>query len=153
VVSRPIFYKRIILFTLEGSGLVELSDFDNEILGAVQGFSYGKEIKSDPCLHLAFQEDDVVNIKLLVNNRIGGVLGGYPGTVIAVKKNDAANKIHYDLERPVAVLESFYVCKNDVDGIKLCNAIDKGIESLLRKGILELDEDTGFSRFNSKDPN
>lgn len=153
VVSRPIFYKRIILFTLEGSGLLELSDFENELLGVVQGFSYGREIKSNPRLHFAFQKDDVVNIRLLLNKRIGGVLGGYPGTVIAVKKNDAANKIHYDLDNPVAILESFYVCKNDADGIKLCNGINKAVESLLRKGILELNDDTGFSRFNPQEYN
>ena len=153
VVSRPIFYKRIILFTLEGSGLLELSDFENELLGVVQGFSYGREIKSNPRLHFTSQEDDIVNIKLLLNKRIGGVLGGYPGTVIAVKKNDAANKIHYNLDKPVAVLESFYVCKNDADGIKLCNGINKAVESLLRKGILELNDDTGFSRFNPQEHN
>lgn len=148
VVSTPIFYKRIILFTLNDSGLNELSDFEDEILGVVQGFSYGKEIKSNPKLNLAFQENDIINIKLLLNKRIAGVLGGYPGTVNAVNANSKANQIAYDLEKPVAILESFYVCNNDVDGIKLCNSINKAIQSLLQKGILELNEHTGFSSFN-----
>ncbi len=148
VVSKPIFYKRIILFTLKGSNLTELSDFENSLLGAVKGFSYGAEIKSNPKLNLIFQENDIININLLLNKRIGGVLGGYPGTVMAVKQNNADNEIHYDLNKPVAILESFYVCKNDADGIKLCNSINKAIESLLQKGILELNENTGVSRFN-----
>ncbi len=148
VVSRPIFYKRIILFTLKGSGLGELSDFESKLLGAVRGFSYGKEIKSNSQLSLVFQKDDITNIKLLLNKRVAGVLGGYPGTVVAIKKSIGANKIHYDLDKPVAVLESFYVCKNDSDGVKLCDSINKAIQSLLQKGILELNEDTGFSRFN-----
>ena len=148
VVSRPIFYKRIILFTLKESGLTELSDLENELLGVVQGFSYGSEIKSNPRLNLIFQDNDITNIRLLLNKRLSGVLGGYPGTVIAVKENNSANKIYYDLDKPVAILESFYVCKNDSDGVKLCNSINKAIESLLRKGILELNADTGFSRLN-----
>lgn len=148
VVSNPIFYKRIILFTLNDSGLNKLSDFEEEILGVVQGFSYGKEIKSNPKLNLAFQQNDTININLLLNKRIAGVLGGYPGTVNAVNANSGASQIDYDLERPVAILESFYVCKNDVDGIKLCNAINQAIQSLLQKGILELNEHTGFSQFN-----
>lgn len=148
VVSQPIFYKRIILFTLKDSALEVLSDFKNEPLGLVQGFSYGKDIISNPQLNFSFQENDNINIKLLLNKRIDGVLGGFPGTVLAVKRNVEANKIHYNLDKPVAILESFYVCKNDSDGVKLCNAINQAIQSLLEKGILELNENTGFSRFN-----
>jgi polar amino acid transport system substrate-binding protein len=148
VVSKPIFYKRIVLFTLKDSGFAELSDFESELLAAVEGFSYGKEIKSNTDLNLIFQKNDVVNIKLLLSQRVAGVLGAYPGTVMAVKENDEAHKIHYDLDNPVAILESFYVCKNDSDGVKLCNSINNAIDSLMRKGMLELNEDTGFSRFN-----
>jgi len=148
VVSRPIFYKRVILFTLKRSGLTKLSDFKNKLLGAVEGFSYGKEIKSNPHLILSFQKDDITNIKLLLNGRFSGVLGGFPGTVMAVKANNRTSEIHYDLDKPVAILESFYVCNNNPDGVKLCNSINKAIESLLRKGVLELNEETGFSRFN-----
>jgi polar amino acid transport system substrate-binding protein len=148
VVSRPIFYKRVILFTLKRSDLTKLSDFKNRLLGAVEGFSYGKQIRSNPHLTLSFQKDDITNINLLLNGRFSGVLGGFPGTVMAVKANKRTNEIHYDLDKPVAILESFYVCKNNADGVKLCNSINKAIESLLQKGILELNEETGFSRFN-----
>jgi polar amino acid transport system substrate-binding protein len=147
VVSRPIFYKRILLFTINGSALTKLSDFAEEPLGAVRGFSYGKEIISNPRLNISYQNNDVINIKLLLNNRVGGVLGGYPGTVNAVKADKGASRIHYDLDNPVAILESFYVCNNDPEGVKLCNSIDKAIKSLLQKGVLELNESTGFSRF------
>lgn len=98
-------------------------------------------------MKLIFQKNDVVNIKLLLSQRVGGVLGAYPGTVMTVKENNEAHKIHYDLDNPVAILESFYVCKNDSDGMKLCNSINKAIDSLLRKDMLELNADTGFSRF------
>jgi len=148
VVSRPFFYKRVILFTLKSSGLTKLSEFENKHLGVVKGFSYGKRIKSNPHLSLSFQKDDITNINMLLNGRFSGVLGGYPGTVIAVKGNNRTNEIHYDLDKPVAILESFYACKNNPDGVKLCNSITKAIESLLRKGVLELNEETGFSRFN-----
>jgi hypothetical protein len=147
VISRPIFYKRIILFTLKDSGLAELSDFRSELLAAVKGFSYGKKIISNPNLNLIFQENDMINIKLLLNKRVGGVLGAYPDTVLAVKGNDNTNIIHYDLDKPVTILESFYVCNNDPDGVTLCDAINKAIESLMLKGMLELNADTGLSRF------
>jgi polar amino acid transport system substrate-binding protein len=149
IVSRPIFYKRIILFTLKDSGLDDLSSLKDKPLGVVQGFSYGKEITSNPQLNFTFQENDIINIKLLLNKRVSGVLGGFPGTVLAVKGNSQDNKIHYDLSKPVAILESFYVCKNDAEGLRLCNAISGAIESLLQKGILELNPNTGYSRFNS----
>jgi polar amino acid transport system substrate-binding protein len=148
VVSNPIFYKRVILFTLKDSGLVKLSDFNNELIGVVRGFSYGNQIKSNPLLNLSFQENDSVNIRLLLNKRVSGVLGGFPGTVLAIKKNKYTDKIHYDLNEPVAVLESFYVCKNDSEGVKLCNSINKAIRSLLKKGVLELNKTTGFSQLN-----
>jgi polar amino acid transport system substrate-binding protein len=148
VVSRPIFYKRIILFSRKDSLKNDLSEFDHELLAAVKGFSYGTKIKSDHRLNLIYQDNDIINIKLLLNKRVSGVLGGYPGTVMAVEKNDAKHIIHYDLDKPVAVLESFYVCKNNPAGIKLCEVISKAIGALLQKGILELDEETGFSRFN-----
>jgi polar amino acid transport system substrate-binding protein len=147
VVSIPIFYKRVLLFTLKNSVLSDISDFKDELLGVVEGFSYGKEIISNPHLNLIFQKDDITNIHLLLNNRIGGVLGGHPGTTKAIIENNAMNSIHYDLNNPVAILESFYVCKNDPKGIKLCKEIDKAIQSLKLKGALELNSETGFSRF------
>lgn len=128
--------------------MVELSNFESEIIGVVRGFSYGREIVSNPRLNLIFQENDITNIKLLLNKRVDAVLGGYPGTVIAVKENDPSNQIYYDLDNPVAILESFYICKNDLEGVKLCNSINEAVESLLSKGSLELNGETGFSRFN-----
>ena len=58
-------------------------------------------------MNLIFQDNDMINIKLLLNKRVAGVLGAYPGTVIAVKENDIDNKVYYDLDKPVAILESF----------------------------------------------
>jgi len=148
VVSDPIFYKRVILFTLKNSGFTNISDFRNELLGLVEGFSYGNEIKLNPRLNLIYQQDDITNIHLLLNNRIAGVLGGHPGTTKAVNAHNAANNIHFDLDKPVAILESFYVCKNDLGGVNLCKAISKAIQSLLKKGVLVLNRANGYSRFN-----
>jgi hypothetical protein len=83
-----------------------------------------------------------------VNERVNRVLGGYSGTVLAIKKNNVADKVHYDLDKPVAILESFYVCNNDPAGIELCLSISNAIDSLLKKGMLDLNVETGFSRFN-----
>lgn len=148
IVSNPIFYKRIILFTLRDSEEFELSGFKDKLLGAVKGYSYGSDIKSNPDLNITYQDNDIVNIRLLLNKRISGVLGGFPGTVNAVKNSLSANKIHYDLDKPVAILESFYVCKKDVEGIKLCGAINEAIASLMGKGILVLNAETGYSSLN-----
>ena len=147
VVSRPIFYKQILLFTLKSSGLNQLSDFEDKALGVVRGFSYGREIISHPKLNLTYQDNDMINIRLLLNKRIDGVLGGFPGTVKAVKSTRLAHEVNYDVNKPIAILASFYVCKNDPAGVELCNNIDKAIESLLDKGILELNDVTGYSRF------
>jgi len=130
--------------------LAELSDFESEPLAVVQAFSYGAEIKSVHRLNLSYQESDIINIKLLLNKRVGGVLGGHSGTVLAVNSNSEADKIYYDLNESVAILDSFYVCKNNSEGVKLCDAINKATQSLLQKSILELNENTGFSRFNPK---
>lgn len=151
IVSDPIFYKRVVLFTLKESGLTNISDFENEVLGVVQGFAYGTEIKSNPLINLTFQENDNINIKLLLNKRIDGVLGGYPGTILAIKTQDTDGKIHYDIDKPVAILESFYVCKNNAEGIALCNSINKAIQSLMQKGVLELNRNTGASRLNTSE--
>lgn len=150
VVSDPIFYKRIILFTLKESPIKALPDFNHELIGVVQGFSYGKDITSNSHLNFSYQKNDRTNIKLLLNKRIGGVLGGFPGTVLAVNASQDSERIHYDLSKPVAVLESFYVCKNDNEGVKLCNSINKALNSLKKQGVLTLDEKTGFSKFTPK---
>jgi polar amino acid transport system substrate-binding protein len=149
-VSQPIFYKRIILFTLKSDSITELSHLKTEPIGVVRGYSYGKELTLNSGLNLSYQDNDMVNIKLLLNRRISAVLGGFPGTVLAVKKSGKENKIHYDLNQPVAVLESFYVCKNDQDGIALCQDIDRAINTLIAKGVLELNSNTGHSRFHAE---
>lgn len=149
IVSNPIFYKRIILFTLQNSEFKTLSDIEGHLIGGVKGYAYGEKIKNNPKLDLIYQDNDIINIKLLLNNRLNAVLGGYPGTIMALKHHDVQSQITYDLNKPVAVLESFYVCKNTLDGIKLCQAINKAIDALLEKGTLKLDATTGESRFNA----
>lgn len=148
IVSDPIFYKRIILFTLKNSQLSHISDFEHYILGAVRGFSYGEKIKSNTQLKLVYHENDMVNINLLLNKRISGVIGGFPGTVLAVKKMDLNHQIKYDLNKPVAVLESFYVCANTKKGIELCQSINQALNTLKQKNRLSLNEETGESLFS-----
>lgn len=150
IISDPIFYKRIILFSLKNANIHTLADLHGGLIGAVKGFSYGEAIKSNNQLNLSYQDNDFTNIKLLLNNRINAVIGGYPSTVMAVKSHDKHHIIHYDLNKPVAVLESFYVCKNDPAGVKLCNAINNALNSLKNKGILTLNAQTGFSQFTPK---
>lgn len=150
VVSDPIFYKRVLLFTLKSSGITQLSELENKLLGVVEGFSYGQEIRNNPALNFIQQDNDITNIKLLLNGRIDGVLGGFPGTVLAVNQHNGHRQVHYDLASPVAVLESFYVCHNSAQGRALCGAINKAIRSLKNKGILELNPNNGFSRLNLK---
>jgi len=84
IVSDPIFYKKVILFTRKHSRLTTLADFENKILGLVTGYSYGKSIANASNLNLSYHDSDETNIRLLANNRIDGVLGGFPSTVIAV---------------------------------------------------------------------
>lgn len=148
VVSQPIFYKKVILFTAKNSSFNTLQDLEGKILGAVDGFSYGTNIIKNPKLNILYQNNDDVNINLLLNGRLDGVLGGYPGTVIALNKHGDKDKIKYDLTKPVAVLESFYVCPNTKAGIALCEKISLGIEALKSKGILVLDSETGDSQFS-----
>lgn len=148
VVSQPIFYKKVVLFTTKASGFTTLQDLEGKFLGAVDGFSYGFDIIKNPKLNILYQNSDDVNIRLLLNGRLDGVLGGYPGTVIALNRYADKNKIKYDLTKPVAVLESFYVCPKTKAGIALCEKISLGIEALKSKGILVLDSVTGDSKFN-----
>ena len=148
VISSPIFYKKIILFTLNNSGIYSLKDLESLLVGAVSGFSYGTDIIENPNLNILYQRDDSINIRLLANGRLDGVLGGFPGTVIAVNNSEYKHRIQYDLTKPVAVLESFYVCPNTPAGRVLCDKISRGIEALQADGILLLDHTTGSSKFN-----
>lgn len=148
VVSDPIFYKKIILFTRKDSQYQNLDDLKNKAIGAVDGFSYGKKIINDAALDIHFQRDDQINIRLLSNKRLEAVLGGFPGTVLAVNQSKYKHLIQYDIKKPVAVLESFYVCQNNQKGKQLCSKISEGIQKLKELGILTLDPTTGYSKFD-----
>lgn len=147
-VSDPIFYKKVILFTRKQSSLKTLNDFENKILGLVTGYAYGKAITNDPNLNLSYQNSDDTNIRLLANNRIDGTLGGFPATVMAVEKSKYKHLIHYDLEKPVAILESFYVCPNTQQGKDLCLHISEGIQKLKKIGALITNPVNGHSKFD-----
>ncbi|MGJ8681028.1 hypothetical protein [Paraglaciecola sp.] len=146
VVSDPIFYKKVILFTRKSSDYHQLADLKDKTLGLVSGFSYSKDIINDPRFTLSYQRDDETNIRLLANNRIEGVLGGFPATVLAIQKSQYKHLIQYDVKKPVAILESFYVCPNNQAGKQLCANISKGLKKLQASGILTLNSKTGYSK-------
>jgi ABC-type amino acid transport substrate-binding protein len=143
IVSKPFWLKKIILFSLVNSDIRDLSDLEGKIVGAVQGYSYGEKIVNNPNISLTYVKDDNANIERLRRGYIDAVIGDDNSTITAVENSQYSHLIHYDQEKPVHVLEVFYVCQKTSSGSELCKSINQALSDMKDQGIIKLNRTTG----------
>jgi len=143
IVSKSFWLKKIILFSLIDSKIRDLSDLQGKIVGAVRGYSYGEKIVNNPNFSLSYAKDDNANIKRLMAGYIDAVIGDDGSTVTAIEDSQYTNLIHYEEDKPVQVLEVFYVCQNRPSGRALCESINQALTDMKEEGIIKLNRTTG----------
>lgn len=148
VVSDPFWYKKVIMYSLKSSAIKDLTDMYGKTAGAVRGYSYGDEITREKRFNILYNHNDDMNVKMLLGGRIDAIFGDNASTSSAVKNNVDGGAIYYDLNKPIAVLDVFYICHNNAKGVALCGNISRVIRQLKQEGILMLDEHNGDSKIN-----
>lgn len=148
LVSDSFWYKKVILYTLKGSDIKNLEDLFGKHVGAVRGYSYGEELLNEKRINIQYHHNDDLNLKMLLSGRIDAIIGDNKSTLTAVNNNPNARNVEYDLDKPITVLDVFYVCHNTKKGIKLCDNISKIIRQLKNEKIIQLDRLTGNSKIN-----
>ena len=152
VVSETIWYKKIILYSLADPSRLDMTDLEKLNLGAVRGYSYGQELMGNQKLHIDYADNDVLNVKRLLRGRVDVLLGDSASTLSAVQGHVRGKEIRYDLSRPFAKLDVFYLCQNTQDGINLCQRLSEAIRSVKADGLLTLDPVTGDSKIHLNSP-
>jgi len=148
IISKPFWLKKIILFSLVNSGIRDLSDLKGKIVGAVKGYSYGEKIINNPNISLSYAKDDNANIERLMRGYIDAVIGDDASTITVVENSQYTNLIHYDQNKPIHVLEVFYVCQKTPSGRELCELINQALIDMKDEGIIKLNRTTGEAQIH-----
>ena len=94
----------------------------------MRGYSYGEDVLSNPNLNIRYHHNDDLNVKMLLSGRISAILGDTAPTLSAVNNSPQGQRIHYDLNSPISLLDVSYLCHNDPAGIDLCKRISVAIQ-------------------------
>lgn len=143
IISKSFWLKKIILFSLIDSDIRNLPDLKGKVVGAVKGYSYGDKIVNNPDIALTYAKDDNANIERLMRGYIDAVIGDDISTLTAIKNSQYTNQIHYEQDKPVHVLEVFYVCQKTPSGSALCESINQALTDMKDEGIIKLNRTTG----------
>lgn len=146
IISKSFWLKKIILFSLINSEIRDLSDLKGKIVGAVKGYSYGEKIVNNPDIALTYAKDDNANIERLMRGYIDAVIGDDTSTLTAIENSQYTNLIHYEQDKPVHVLEVFYVCQKTPSGKTLCESINQALTDMKAEGIIKLNRTTGDAK-------
>ncbi|MGF1694364.1 transporter substrate-binding domain-containing protein [Vibrio lamellibrachiae] len=153
IVSDPIWLKRIVLYSLEDTMNMAVSDLEYMSVGAVEGYSYGEEIVGNEAIKIEYADNDDINVDKLLKGRIDVIIGDDTSTMNAIKAHPRGHLIKYNVNHPISVLDVFYVCQNTSRGLALCSGISSAIQSVMQDAILRLDEQTGESVIDVSNPN
>jgi hypothetical protein len=149
VASESIWLKKVILYSLKKAPIKSLSIVTSEhILGAVKGYSYGSNIVNNLKLNIDYVNNDNLNIERLNKGHIDAILGDNASTLNAIRSSGKETLFYYDLQKPVAILDVFYICQNTEKGRALCDSYSQAIRQLKRENIIQLNYITGDSHIN-----
>jgi len=148
VVSEPFWFKKIIFYSLKDMNIHSTFDLEGLKLGAVHGYSYGPEIVNNKRIEIIYSDNDDINVKLLLNGRIDGILGDTKSTLAAINKSKFKDQFIYDLNKPINILDVFYVCQNSIIGKQTCSEISEAINQLKSEKLISIDCETGQSQIN-----
>lgn len=130
VVSEPFWLKKIIFFSIKQMNIQSTFDLEGLKLGAVRGYSYGPEIVNNKKIEILYTDNDDINVNMLLNGRVDGILGDNKSTIAAINKSKFKDKFIYYLNKPINILDVFYVCQNSIIGKQTCSEISQAIKQL-----------------------
>jgi len=145
VVSEPFWLKKIIFYSVKDMNVKSTFDLEGLKLGAVHGYSYGPEIVNNKKIKIFYTDNDDINVKMLLNGRIDGILGDNKSTLSAINKSKFKDQFIYDLNKPINILDVFYVCQNSIIGKQTCSEITDAIKKLKSEKVIILNPKTGHS--------
>ncbi len=145
VVSDNIWLKSVIVFTKKGRLITKLSDLEGLTIGAVRGYSYG-EVENNKDITIQYVNREEQNVEKLLSGRIDAIIGDNSSTLSAVKNSKHTQDIVYDLQKPIDILEVFYVFQNTSEGIFIRDKVNIAIRALKQQGIIKLNAKTGESQ-------
>ncbi|WP_299080879.1 ABC transporter substrate-binding protein [uncultured Paraglaciecola sp.] len=148
VISDTIWLKKIIVYTLNNRQVNSIKDLEGLNIGAVSGYSYGETITNNPKISIDYADNDDINVERLIKRRIDAIIGDQISTQFAVNNSQFKDRIRYDVDKPLEVLNVFYVCQKTLDGIALCEHISSAIANLRENGILMLNASSGETQLN-----
>jgi hypothetical protein len=129
--------KKIITVVRKGESVIQsVADLEGKRVGAVMGYSYGKDIVENPKIELIRVDNDDTNLKKLLTHRIDVIVGDAHSTINSIKQSDNQESVSYDLDHPVSLLDVFFLFQDSKEGIELCERVSKSIDALQENGKL-----------------
>lgn len=105
-------------------------------VGAVTGFSYGLDVISNENIELIRVDNDKTNLKKLFAGRIDAIVGDIHSTVNAINELDVADKLNFDIAKPIDLLDVFFVFPKTEQGNRQCLQVSTALKQLRINGDL-----------------
>lgn len=130
--------KKIVVFNrLSEPMITDIKQLKGKRVGAVRGFSYGKNITHNPDLTIEWVSNDEVNLKKLQARRIDAFVGDLSSSINAIKMLQLDNEVHYNLAQPINELDVFFMFQQDSQLGAVCNQVNEAILRLKQQGKLD----------------
>jgi len=130
--------KKIITVTLKSAQPINnISQLEGKKVGAVTGFSYGSDIINNPNIRLERVNNDMANLDKLLAGRIDVIIGDINSTVAAIKARNLQSELRYNVDKPVSLLDVFFVFQDDPVGNADCEKVSVALEQLRKTGYLK----------------
>jgi len=136
--SANMMQKKIIVVTRADSPeITEISQLEGMRVGAVAGFSYGAEIVDNENIKIEYVRSDVANTRKLAAGRIDAIVGDSHSTVNAILENKLEDKLRFDPDKPITLLDVFFLFQDTGQGQVLCDQVSVALEQLRAEGALK----------------
>lgn len=130
--------KRIVIINRQADPIIDkISGLKGKRIGAVRGFSYGKNITHNSDLTIEWVSGDEVNLKKLLAGRIDAFVGDLSSSVKAIKALKLENEVHYNASEPINELDVFFMFQHDEQLLNVCNQVSDAILLLKQQGKLD----------------
>ena len=129
--------KQIIVFTRAGDDKIDnIAGLHGKKVGAVSGYSYGTEIIKNAKINIQYVKDDDINLKKLLSGRVDAIVGDVHSTVNAINANKANDKVFFDANNPINILDVFFLFREGEKEKEICDAVTVALDKLKEEGQL-----------------
>lgn len=133
--SSEIYIKKDFGFVLKANTAPKyISELETKSIGLTTGYPYVKEITGNKKIKIEYANTDELNVRKLINKRFDVFIVEEKSGINAIKKEDALDKITYDLNSPLSQQKVYFAFQPDAEGKELAKKFSDALDAIKKDG-------------------